>query len=70
MNTVVTTNDFKNIVLKNIHKMEYLNSTLGFIKSFNIIISMLGVFSCLISYKRTKDNNIFIISFTISGTII
>ena len=24
-----------NIVLKNIHKMEYLNSTLGFIKSFN-----------------------------------
>lgn len=56
-----------NIVLKNIHKMEYLNSTLGFIKSFNIIISMLGVFSCLISYKRTKDNNIFIISLMYIG---
>ncbi|WP_195986682.1 ATP-binding protein [Clostridium sp. D53t1_180928_C8] len=56
-----------NVILKNIYKMEYLNSTLGFIKSFNIIISMLGVFSCLISYQRTKDDNIFIISLMYIG---
>lgn len=40
----------------------YLESTLAFIKTFNVILSVLAFISCLISYNRLKKDNIFIIS--------
>ena len=40
----------------------YLESTLTFIKTFNIILSLLAFISCVISYNRLKKDNIFIIS--------
>ena len=40
----------------------YLESTLTFLKTFNIILSLLAFISCVISYNRLKKDNIFIIS--------
>ncbi|WP_250673569.1 HAMP domain-containing sensor histidine kinase (plasmid) [Paraclostridium ghonii] len=45
----------------------YLESTLYFIKLFNFMISILGIGSCLISYNRTKNESIFIISLMYIG---
>lgn len=45
----------------------YLESTLYFIKLFNFMISILGIVSCLISYNRTKNESIFIISLMYIG---
>ncbi|WP_164489040.1 sensor histidine kinase [Romboutsia sp. Marseille-P6047] len=45
----------------------YLEATLGFIKLFSFIISILGFISCLISYNRVKKDSIFIISLMYLG---
>lgn len=45
----------------------YLESTLYFIKLFNFMISILGIGSCLISYNRTKNESVFIISLMYIG---
>lgn len=46
---------------------EYLHSALYFIKLFNVIISVLGVISCLMVYKRSKNGDIFIITLMYIG---
>lgn len=50
------------IVINKNNDNTYLESTLAFIKTFNIILSALAFISCLISYNRLKKDNIFIIS--------
>lgn len=50
------------IVINKNNNYTYLESTLGFIKTFNIILSVLAFISCLISYNRLKKDSIFIIS--------
>lgn len=51
-----------NIFLKKDVNASYLESTLGFIKLFNSVLSMLAFGTCLISYNRLKKDSIFIIS--------
>lgn len=46
---------------------KHLNSALYFIKLFNVIISVVGVISCLMVYKRSKNNDIFIITLMYIG---
>lgn len=56
-----------NVFFKSDINNNYLKTTLGFIKLFNIIISILGVGSCLISYSRVRKDSIFIISLMYLG---
>ena len=49
------------IFLKNVNNSEY-ELTLGFIRIFNFIISVLAFGSCLISYNRLKKYSVFLIS--------
>lgn len=56
-----------NVFFKDNIEPNYLQSTLHFIKYFNFMISILGVGSCLISYNRTKNESIFIISLMYLG---
>ena len=45
----------------------YLTLSLYFIKVFNIVISILGVFSCLKLYQRNKDSDVFLITLMFIG---
>ncbi len=56
-----------NIFLKKDVNGSYLESTLGFIKFFNSVLSMLAFGTCLISYNRLKKDSIFIISLMYLG---
>lgn len=49
-----------NVFFKDNIELDYLSSTLQFIKLFNVIISILGVLSCLVLYNRSKYNDMFI----------
>lgn len=59
-----------NIFINRNNDYTYLESTLVFIKTFNIILSALAFISCLISYNRVKKDNIFIISLMYLGLAI
>ncbi|WP_195251326.1 sensor histidine kinase [Romboutsia sp. 1001713B170207_170306_H8] len=56
-----------NVFFKDNIEIDYLSSTLQFIKLFNVIISILGVVSCLVSYNRSKYNDMFITSLMYIG---
>jgi hypothetical protein len=56
-----------NIFLNKDVNGSYLESTLGFIKFFNSVLSMLAFGTCLISYNRLKKDSIFIISLMYLG---
>lgn len=47
--------------------LEYLAPALQFIKLFNVIISILGVISCLVCYRRTGNDSIFVITLMYIG---
>lgn len=47
--------------------LEYLVPALQFIQLFNVIISILGVVSCLVCYRRTENDSIFIITLMYIG---
>lgn len=49
------------VVIKENFDLNYLQSTLYFIKFFNFLISLLGIASCLVSYNRTKNESVFLI---------
>ena len=53
---------FINIIFKLDKNMTYTGVALVFIKSFNSILSILALGSCLISYCRLKNDSVFIIS--------
>ena len=51
---------FINIIFKLDKNMTYTGVALVFIKSFNSILSILALGSCLISYCRLKNDSVFI----------
>lgn len=51
-----------NIIFKLDKSISYVEFPLIFIKSFNFILSILALGSCLISYCRLKNDSVFIIS--------
>lgn len=55
------------VLLNENNDEKYLNSALYFIRLFNIIISIVGSISCLMVYKRSKNNDIFIMTLMYIG---
>ena len=56
-----------NIFSSNNFEDTYLESTLGFIRYFNSILSILAFGSCLISYSRLRRDDVFVVSLMYLG---